>query len=343
MLLPSKEVGARKLLEEIQNITSIEVLGHYLLKLGKISKDHLASEFIRQSLQELKTIICFNAAWWGLITHDKDKKMVGIHHTETINLPTTFPSEWKAVANDDEFAHVVDNLSDIAHRFSYSSDFQDETESHELNQFSRKYQLLHGMSMSIKDTFTGHIFFISLYRHSGASFSNINIAFFEQSVRHINQIWRYNLQEALELSPNHNMFHAGLVREDGYILSIGAGLCEVIYAKWPEWKGVYIPEELMFQFDKIPTSIRLGKVNINIFKKSDNIRIEILNIKRNLTLSPREYRVAYLFSQGHSYKKVAELLGLSPSTVRTYLQKAYMQLGVSNKVELIKALHIISS
>lgn len=322
----------------MQSTTSIAVLGHYLLKLGKISNDHLASEFIRKALEELKNVISFDAAWWGLITHNKDQKIVGIHHAETINLPTCFSTEWKSLAIDDEFAQEVDNLSDTVHHFSYPTDFEYEFETKELNQFSRKYQLLHGMSMCIKDTFTGHIFFITLYRHSGCSFTDLNIAFFQQIVRHINQAWRYNLQEALELSPNHNMSHVGLVREDGYILSIGSNLCEIIYAKWPNWEGVYIPNELMFHFDKTPTAIRLGKLNVNVLKKAGNISIEIINKKKNLTLSPREYRVAYLFSQGHSYKKVAEQLGLSPSTVRTYLQRAYLQLDVSNKVELVKAL-----
>jgi DNA-binding CsgD family transcriptional regulator len=330
-------------LEETQNIDSIAALGHYLLKLGKISKDHLASEFIRHTLKELEPVIHFDAGWWGLVTHDKDKKIVGIHHAETINLPESFPTEWKALAKDDEFAHQVDHLSDKAHTFSYSDNFYDETETEDLNKFSQKYQLLHGISMCIKDTFTGHIFFISLYRHNNSAFTHVDIALFEQIVRHINQLWRYNLQEALELSPNHNMFHAALVREDGYILSIGVALCEVIYANWPEWEGVYIPKDLMLHFEKTPTHIRLAKLNINIFKKSNNISIEILNIKKDFTLSPREYRVAYLFSQGHSYKRVAELLGLSPSTVRTYLQKAYFQLGVSNKVELISALNLVSS
>jgi DNA-binding NarL/FixJ family response regulator len=55
-------------------------------------------------------------------------------------------------------------------------------------------------------------------------------------------------------------------------------------------------------------------------------------------LPPRERSVATLYAQGHSYKVIARLLGLSPATVRTYLRNAYLQLGVRNKIELGSAL-----
>jgi DNA-binding CsgD family transcriptional regulator len=45
-----------------------------------------------------------------------------------------------------------------------------------------------------------------------------------------------------------------------------------------------------------------------------------------------------LYAQGHSYKEIARLLGLSPATVRTYLRSVYIQLGVRNKIELGGAL-----
>lgn len=38
-------------------------------------------------------------------------------------------------------------------------------------------------------------------------------------------------------------------------------------------------------------------------------------------------------------QQMASTSTLSPSTVRTYLQRAYLQLNVNNKVELIKALN----
>lgn len=55
---------------------------------------------------------------------------------------------------------------------------------------------------------------------------------------------------------------------------------------------------------------------------------------RGAVLAPRERTVAMLFAAGHSYKEIAKILALSPTTVRTYLRNCYLQLGVKSKVEL---------
>lgn len=59
-------------------------------------------------------------------------------------------------------------------------------------------------------------------------------------------------------------------------------------------------------------------------------------------LAPRELSAALLFAQGLSYKEVARALALSPATVRTYLKSAYAGLQVTNKVELVAALRLIT-
>lgn len=57
-----------------------------------------------------------------------------------------------------------------------------------------------------------------------------------------------------------------------------------------------------------------------------------------LELAPREYEVARMLLQGKSSSQTAELLGLKPPTVRTYLRRAYAKAGVSNASEFIDKL-----
>jgi DNA-binding CsgD family transcriptional regulator len=40
---------------------------------------------------------------------------------------------------------------------------------------------------------------------------------------------------------------------------------------------------------------------------------------------------------GHSYRRIAELLRLSPETVRTFIRQIYDRLGVSSKAECLTA------
>ncbi|MEM6900190.1 MAG: tetratricopeptide repeat protein [Pseudomonadota bacterium] len=55
-------------------------------------------------------------------------------------------------------------------------------------------------------------------------------------------------------------------------------------------------------------------------------------------LTRRERQIALKYAEGHSYKGIAEGLGISPATVRTHLGAIYRKLGVSNKIELLEAL-----
>ncbi|WP_430981999.1 response regulator transcription factor [Burkholderia stabilis] len=48
--------------------------------------------------------------------------------------------------------------------------------------------------------------------------------------------------------------------------------------------------------------------------------------------------MAHQFAAGRSYKEISRVIGLSPATVRTYLQRVYAHLGVSNKVQLGRVL-----
>jgi predicted ATPase/DNA-binding CsgD family transcriptional regulator len=55
-------------------------------------------------------------------------------------------------------------------------------------------------------------------------------------------------------------------------------------------------------------------------------------------LSAREHQVAERYAHGESYKVIAEALFVSPSTVRSHLNKIYEKLGVHSKAELFPML-----
>lgn len=57
-----------------------------------------------------------------------------------------------------------------------------------------------------------------------------------------------------------------------------------------------------------------------------------------LDLAPREYEVARMLLQGKSSSQTADLLGLKPPTVRTYLRRVYAKAGVANASEFIDKL-----
>jgi len=55
-------------------------------------------------------------------------------------------------------------------------------------------------------------------------------------------------------------------------------------------------------------------------------------------LSARERQIAEAYAGGQSYRQIAERLFIAPTTVRTHLSTIYRKLGVSTKIELLRAL-----
>jgi len=54
------------------------------------------------------------------------------------------------------------------------------------------------------------------------------------------------------------------------------------------------------------------------------------------TLAPREQQVLELLVKGYSYKDVSKELGISTSTVGTYVQRIYDKLHVSSRREIME-------
>jgi len=59
-----------------------------------------------------------------------------------------------------------------------------------------------------------------------------------------------------------------------------------------------------------------------------------------LALSEREAEIAKLVSNGYTNKEVAEILKITPHTVRNHLYHIYQKLGVRNRVELLNDIEI---
>lgn len=55
-------------------------------------------------------------------------------------------------------------------------------------------------------------------------------------------------------------------------------------------------------------------------------------------LSGRETEIARAYASGGTYHRIADQLGIAPSTVRTHLASIYRKLGISSKLELFKIL-----
>jgi len=103
--------------------------------------------------------------------------------------------------------------------------------------------------------------------------------------------------------------------------------------------------------EALPTPPRLPNGSVTAVSKIDDdpvfaqarvcvVRIEALGEQATAmdTLSRREREIARLLVAGYSGVNVAAIAGLSENTVRTYVRRLYLKLGVSNRADLVRKL-----
>jgi DNA-binding CsgD family transcriptional regulator len=131
-----------------------------------------------------------------------------------------------------------------------------------------------------------------------------------------------------------------LIQTDGVMVTCGERLKQLLRKEWPDWCSARLPGELREGLrlgrQQIPT--RDGGITMHIRRQGPYLFLQASPEPSGGTLSAREAETAQLFAAGKTYRQVADLLGLQPSTVRNVLQKVYGKLRVGDKAELVQAL-----
>jgi len=78
-----------------------------------------------------------------------------------------------------------------------------------------------------------------------------------------------------------------------------------------------------------PMSSEIARKVVQHFRKSPTVSAEIQG------LSPRQEEILKLLAQGHVPKEIAEKLGITIETVRSYLKLIYQKLHVRNRTEAV--------
>ncbi|MBC9249363.1 helix-turn-helix transcriptional regulator [Pseudomonas alcaligenes] len=309
---------------------SLQAFNQCLLQLGRLPRERDAAQFIADALQLLRDLVPFDSAWWGELSAPQAGAQPQNWMHGRIGLSESFVAEWRQIAARDSFCH--DTLSRPGEVLR-ASGFGDPCAA--VNDFARRHDLYHLLTITFELPESGLMFFICLYRGvAGRAFSDAEANLFSSFCDHLLQLWRFQLQDLLRLAPSDAASDFAVATQDGRLLYIGARLCSCIAAVEPDWSGSLLPASLLEQVPRAPCVVRLGRGNLTLTVVGEQVLLALSAASRSTALAPRERSAAMLFAAGHSYKEIARMLALSPATVRTYLRNCYLQLGVRSKVEL---------
>ena len=314
------------------------VLSDQLLALGRLARGEPPTGFLRAAVTLMGKCLRYRSAWWGLCFDRGPEEMPDIIQAEAIGLPESFAADWRRVESGNVFARTTVRERGVVQRLA--SACSGPAEATALAELARQLDIEGAMALCLEEEASGQLFFVVLYRAAGDQpFSDAEAAMFRELVRHVAQLWRFALQDALCQAEANSLGRMALARRDGQIVYAGSQISEQLSAHWPAWDGLQLPAEVVSQLQKAPFTQRMGLTRLVVTPLVDHLQlaIESADVPTGL-LTPRERRVAHLFAQGMSYKVIAQQLSLSPATVRTYLRQAYLRLGVKTKMELHGAL-----
>lgn len=315
---------------------SLQAFNLCLLQLARLSRGRDAAQFIGEGLQAFGQLVPFASAWWGEMSQPQASAAPQSWMHGRLNLSESFASEWNQIAARDRFAHgTLSRPGEIAR----ASGFTDPCA--EVNAFARRYDLYHLLCISFALPESGLMFSVCLYRGAAdQAFGDSQARLFASFCEHLLQLWRFQVQDLLQLGGDDGASDFAVARADGRLLYVGARLCAAIAQETPGWGGSVLPAALIAELPKAPCVMRLGRAALTLNRSGEQLILALSTQARHSGLAPRERTAAMLFAAGHSYKEIAKLLLLSPATVRTYLRTCYLQLGVRSKLELCAALRM---
>lgn len=317
--------------------STLKSFSQSLFRLVNLARECGIEQFMPAALSVVGAEIGFRSAWWGWVCEPaSDQTPPRVHLSGCKGLPDCFAQDWAAVASDDRFARASLQAPGTVLRFSADPTI---TPHEPVGRFAQRHDLFHSMALSAPESASGMMFFIVAYRGiSDPAFSEDDATLFGEFAQHLLQLTQHNLREVMALASESHAAGLGLIGSQGSPLFLGSDLCRQIGQQWPDWDGCTLPNELQAQLTEAPCAMPLGAETIEIRPHGGRFLIRMSAERSSALLAPRQRRVAVLYATGRSYKEIAQILSLSPATVRTYLRDCYARLGVSNRIALSGAL-----
>ena len=171
-----------------------------------------------------------------------------------------------------------------------------------------------------------------------------DIALSTRLLPHLLQAKQVNQQ----LSALHAGKHESKVQEqqatvlatfDGCIYLITPAGVQLLQSEWEHWLPPLLPKDLTaFLFASVNRRYVGTAISVQASVQGKLLCLAISAKHGSDALTPAEFRVAQLASDGLQYKEIARSLHTSPATVRNQLQSVYRKLGVTNKTALASAM-----
>ena len=305
----------------------LERVIEYLYREGP---DRSIDEFRMWALDQARQVLPFDAALWGVGSFE-DRRF---HSTTTVCLPPEFPGIVERTRSINPAFQVLHDYPGVPVAVSelLGSGFRRSAIYRELY---RPWKLEQILATATYDARSGLFALITFYRtDAGQAFSPAERRRVGRLVPHLAGAGSssYFRRLARLNRVRHADSHVAVCDRFGVLHEAQPGFVDLLARHYPDWEG-----------PALPFKVEDGNVNPDILPKPLTARIRpagdlfVIEVwSRTLfdDLSSREQQVAQGLLSGQSYKDVARRIGVSPSTVSTYVKRIYAKVGGSGRTAL---------
>jgi DNA-binding CsgD family transcriptional regulator len=242
--------------------------------------------------------------------------------------------DWAAILRQDKVFHNVrDHLGKV---FNYHADtLFAGPETALMRDYAVRYEHRNGIVLMQRDPVSQLHDSLALYRvRDGDHFTEAEQSAMQQLAPHIQEALHINAQAA-DGAPLHG--DLAIAQFDGAVQFCGPAFEALARLEWLDWRAQRLPAALMAAL-AMPGGYYAGRhLLISCTVRERWLYLRARKHYKLTLLSPRELAVARSYASGLSSKQVAQQMALAPATVRSFLQKIYQKLDISDKAQLATA------
>jgi DNA-binding CsgD family transcriptional regulator len=320
----------------------MDLFNDLVLKVYRAARELPVGEFQDAALGLVRERLRFNSAVWA--QGQNLQKGVAVHSAHLYNEPLEMILDWQRI-NDLDL--VVEKVTrNVGHAQNVNARALYPGRQHSvMREFSSRYghQNLLIIGLLLDYVRVGRCW-LALYRpDANDQYGHTEVRLLDALAPHLFEALRINrtigFREHGHAADLELTDDAAIARTDGVLNYCGRGFLELLRREWPSWQGFKLPDRFL---ESLPRdgkhAITRGHLVVAVKAAGDLLFLRVEQSSPLRTLTPRECTAATLYAEGRSYKEIARDMGISPATVRNFLQHTYSKLHVRDKAELARIL-----
>ena len=306
-----------------------------VLALYRASSELPVGEFQRVALELIKPLLAFDSGWWGSGVMTAESAL-SIHAVHLHDMSPDAPIEYREVADQDTAASTVLEHGDGAYRFHAPTVFSDKKASLEVRHFLKNHNIGNMLNSGTLNRNNGFTSWITLFRaNPDQDYSDRDQHLMQMLLPHLMEALSINrLIHLKHLDGSQRRFQLAIADKRGMLCHAESGFMGLLHEEFRSSATDRLPTDLIASLDG---SGRYAGRTV-VIQCSQSAGLLFLKARARLpvdALSKRETDIAHLMAQGFDYRKISQVLNISPETVRSHFKNIYKKLHISNKAQLI--------